>query len=88
MCGMNGCVYKHHYLLHDDQKHKPNQDSKSSSRGREVLPKTDNKTQVKADINASHLSINTKVILRFIKIKIYGIGLSLDTFAFMDLQLR
>lgn len=73
-CGVNKCTYKHHPLLHDDQKHKPNQEQNAKS----------NQEIVKADISASHISFNTRVILRIIPIKLWGNGISIDTFAFLD----
>lgn len=75
-CGVNNCVYKHHYLLHDDQKHKPNQSPRSTSNKEIVLSKT--------DINASHISFNTQVLLRIVPIQIFANGISLFTFAFLD----
>lgn len=73
-CGVNQCKYKHHPLLHDNQKHKPYEDKNVTS----------NKQAVKANISASHISFNTKVILRIIPIKIFGNGIEMDTFAFLD----
>ncbi|KAJ6639589.1 hypothetical protein Bhyg_12336 [Pseudolycoriella hygida] len=73
-CGVNNCVFKHHSLLHDDQKHKPIQNVKSAHKDVNDI----------TELSNSHLYINPKVILRFIPIKAYGNGISIDTFAFLE----
>lgn len=69
-CGVNNCTYKHHPLLHDDQKHNLEIQSKD--------------VEKKIDISASHLNLSTNVLLRIIPIKIYGNGITMDTYAFLD----
>ncbi|KAJ6639535.1 hypothetical protein Bhyg_12281 [Pseudolycoriella hygida] len=77
-CGVNNCTYKHHSLLHNDQRHKPNQDQKNQK------PAASNETVMQSDINASHIGVNVRVLLRILPIKIFANGITLDTFAFLD----
>lgn len=74
-CGVDGCSYRHHTLLHNDQRHKLKSEDNSTS-NKDVA--------IKTDVQASHISFNTEVILRIVPIKIYGNGVTLDTFAFLD----
>lgn len=53
-CGVNGCSYKHHSLLHDDQRYTDKPKSSDDSQ----------KKPVSSEFNANHMKVNERVLLR------------------------
>ncbi|KAJ6639521.1 hypothetical protein Bhyg_12267 [Pseudolycoriella hygida] len=69
-CGVNTCTRKHHPLLHDDLWAQ----RKSANKPNTTL----------VELNHPHFKINTRVLLRFVPVKLFGVGCSINTFAFLD----
>lgn len=70
VCGKNGCPYKHHFLLHNDERHSP---PKNSS--------TANTTVVTSNV---HNVTNVSTMLRIVPVNLYNGIKSVATFAFFD----
>ncbi|XP_058456830.1 uncharacterized protein LOC131434192 [Malaya genurostris] len=71
-CGINGCTYKHHELLHN-----PSKNSTGSVSNNQVLP------VVFAPHN-THRSNSTSVLFRIVPVTLYGIDKTIDTYALLD----
>ncbi|XP_062703974.1 uncharacterized protein LOC134286379 [Aedes albopictus] len=83
-CGKSGCQYKHHRLLHNDAKDKP-ETSSSGSRGQAkglqqaVAP-------VSRDVEScnTHRGGSKSALFQYIPIVLYNNGIELRTHAFLD----
>lgn len=73
-CGVNGCKFKHHSLIHDDQKH---------SQITSTTNDPENKV-VTTNVSGSHISFYGKVILRIVPVTLHWQGCLINTFAFLD----
>lgn len=71
MCGVNGCIFKHHSLLHDEKKH--SQEASVASRS-ETVTKNNN----------IHFSTLRSVLLRIIPVTLYHGDQFIKTFAYQD----
>ncbi|XP_058443868.1 uncharacterized protein LOC131425755 [Malaya genurostris] len=67
-CGVQGCAFLHHRLLHNDSKHNK--------------PSISHSTQA-ASINAHHSSLE-RTFLKYISVTVHGKGSSISTYAFLD----
>ncbi|XP_062713237.1 uncharacterized protein LOC134290188 [Aedes albopictus] len=67
-CNQDGCSFLHHWLLHDDSKHKK--------------PLASAQVQ-NASVNAHHRSL-PNVLLKYIRVTLHGKGRSITTYAFFD----
>lgn len=71
MCGVNGCIFKHHSLLHDEKKHSA-----------EAIAQNQLAT-VTRNNNFHHLSTGI-VLLRIVPVTLYSKNRCIETFAYQD----
>lgn len=71
-CGINGCVYKHHSLLHDEKKH-----SEQSQNNKVTRP-------VVVSINNVHNTFTRRVLLRIVPVEVHAGTRTISTFAYQD----
>lgn len=71
LCGVNGCPFRHHPLLHDPVKHA-------------IDAKRDNENNQQQNVLCIHSPLAPKILFRVIPVVIYGLSSSIKTFAFLD----
>ncbi|XP_062700682.1 uncharacterized protein LOC134284974 [Aedes albopictus] len=84
VCGKNGCEYKHHQLLHNNQRDAAatvTSEAKSNASG--DLHKPDNQNPSASECNIHH-QISNKTLFRVIPVILYGPQKSIRTFTFLD----
>lgn len=67
-CNQNGCTFLHHWLLHDDSKHKKHQSDFPTH-------------TASCNIHYSELGQN---LLKYIPVTLHGNGKAINTYAFLD----
>lgn len=70
-CGVNGCIFKHHSLLHDEKKH-----------SQEAIEQKQLSTVPHS--NNAHLSLLRSVLLRIVPVTLYVKDRCINTFAYQD----
>lgn len=76
LCGKDGCSFKHHELLHSEQRSRSGATAELS----EVQPE---QSSIRHDCN-THRSETSAVLFRYLPVIIYGTKGSVKTFAFLD----
>ncbi|XP_055623313.1 uncharacterized protein LOC129766739 [Toxorhynchites rutilus septentrionalis] len=80
LCGINGCSFKHHELLHNDQKDQyQNRNAEPTNPQFEPQPSTSQVAQ-----NYSHQSVASSVLFKIVKIVLYGVGTRAEIYALLD----
>lgn len=81
VCNKNGCTYLHHPLLHDESRHR-------SARQVSNQPTTIMHTGVGSSNNVEHSNSHYcclgSVLLKYVRVILYGRGVTIETFAFID----
>ncbi|XP_055614008.1 uncharacterized protein LOC129760382 [Uranotaenia lowii] len=90
-CNTNGCKYLHHWLLHDDRKHKeqnnpniPNIPANNAiSPNNPISPSNSSSMLQHPSCNAHNCSLGG-VLLKYIRVTLHGRKGSITTYAFLD----
>ncbi|XP_062702120.1 uncharacterized protein LOC109431695 [Aedes albopictus] len=84
VCGKSGCQYKHHRLLHNDAKSKPETSSSGSqSHAKQHQQAAPTGSQEVESCN-THRGGSKSVLFQYIPIVLYNNGIELRTHAFLD----
>lgn len=70
-CGVNGCQFKHHALLHDSEKHT-------------IITSQPCQTNSSTEVSATHSTFPVKIMFRVVPVTLHGPKKKLKTFAFLD----
>lgn len=71
-CGMDGCTFKHHSLLHDKKKH-----SNQEVTEKKIIP-------IAKSVNNSHSTFNRRVLFRIIPVALHAGDRTILSFAYLD----
>ncbi|XP_062557546.1 uncharacterized protein LOC134222411 [Armigeres subalbatus] len=80
VCGKNGCQFKHHILLHNNQR--DNAKSVNTSR-QESKPTNAAPNKTERDCN-THLKLTNTMLFRVVPVILYGPRKTVKTYAFLD----
>ncbi|XP_058816921.1 uncharacterized protein LOC131680219 [Topomyia yanbarensis] len=80
-CGKNGCLYKHHRLLHNDAKDKYDNAQLTQTQANVNSPSN----PVSNDFACNTHRVNGRsVLFKYLPVTLYNQGLSINTYAFID----
>ncbi|XP_062711977.1 uncharacterized protein LOC134289698 [Aedes albopictus] len=77
-CGRNGCAFRHHELLHNDSKEKPQISTTESANTASAPPSLN-----ASDCN-THRTVVSSVLFRYLPVVLYGKTGTVHTYAFID----
>ncbi|XP_055628954.1 uncharacterized protein LOC129770265 [Toxorhynchites rutilus septentrionalis] len=82
-CGVSGCTSKHHQLLHNNSSFKPRTPQPQNFEQITATPQP--RTTSVAEHNCNiHRSDDTEVLFRYVPVILYGHGVKIETYAFLD----